>query len=298
MRVFVTGATGFIGSAIVRELLDAGHQVLGLARSDAAAASLSAAGAEAHRGALDDLDSLRAGAASADGVIHAAFGHDFSDYAGAARTDLRAVETLGAALAGSDRPFVTTSVTFLLTPGQRGTEDDPADPASPSAVRMAAEETALSLATRGVRTSVVRLPPSVHGEGDRAFVPTLIGIARAQGVSAYVGDGSNRWPAVHRLDAARLYRLALEEAPPGSRLHAVADEGVPAREIADVIGRRLNLPVAAVPGERAEEHFGWIGHFFSADNPVSSALTRKQLNWDPIRPALLPDLDQGHYFDD
>lgn len=298
MRVFVTGATGFIGSAIVPELIGAGHQVLGLARSDAAAASLAAVGAEAHRGALDDLDSLRRGAAAADGVIHAAFIHDFSDYAGAGETDRRAVEALAETLAGSGRPLVVTSGTTVLPPGRLGTEDDAPDPGSISLPRIASENIAVAAASRGVRGSAMRLPPSVHGDGDHAFVPALIGVARAKGVSAYVGDGANRWPAVHRLDAARLFRLALEAAPAGSRLHAVADEGVPVRDIAGVIGRRLNLPVVAVSAEEAGDHFGWLAHFLSIDNPTSSALTRERTGWSPVQPALLPDLDHGRYFDD
>ncbi|MDQ2716356.1 MAG: SDR family oxidoreductase, partial [Chloroflexota bacterium] len=245
MRVFVTGASGYIGSAIVRELSAAGHQILGLARSDAAAAQVASAGADVHRGALDDLDSLRSGAAAADGVIHTAYIHDFSDFARAAQTDLRAVETIGAALEESGKPFVVTSgtlmLTFLLPPGRLGTEENVADAGS-LVPRIASENAAIALAEHGVRSSIVRLPPSVHGESDHGFVPTLISIARARGMSAYPGDGSNHWPAVHRLDAAHLFRLALEKAPAGSVLHAVADEGVPVREIAGVIGRRLNVP--------------------------------------------------------
>jgi nucleoside-diphosphate-sugar epimerase len=294
MRVFVTGATGFIGSAVVQELLAEGHEVVGLARSDAGAASLMAAGAEVHRGALDDLDSLRAGAAASDGVIHTAFIHDFADYAGNIRTDERAVEAIGEALADSGRPFVVTSgSTALRVPGQLGTEDDAPDPAAP---RSASEVAAMAFVERGVRVSVVRLPPSVHGEGDHGFVPALIGIARDKGVSAYPGDGANRWPAVHRLDAARLFRLALESAPAGARLHGVADEGVPVRDLADVIGRHLKLPVHSVPREEADDHFGWIGWFFANDMPTSSDLTRKLLDWHPEQPGLIPDLEAGHCF--
>jgi nucleoside-diphosphate-sugar epimerase len=295
MKVFVTGSTGFIGSAIVRELINAGHQVLGLARSDAAAASLASVGADVQRGSLDDLDSLRSGAAAADGVIHTAFIHDFSDYARAAQTDRRAIETLGAALVGSDRPFVVTSGTGLLLPGRLMTEEDVPDRTSASVPRVS-EETALEMTSRGVRVSVVRLPPTVHGEGDHGFVPALISIARAQGVSAYPGDGSNRWAAVHRLDAAHLFRLALENAQAGSRFHGVADEGVPVRDIAGVIGRRLGVPVVALPVEEAGDHFGWLGHFFSRDLPASSTLTQQRLGWHPVGPALLADLDQDYYF--
>jgi nucleoside-diphosphate-sugar epimerase len=297
MRVFVTGATGFIGSAVVRELLDAGHEVTGLARSDQGAAALAAAGAEVHRGSLEDLARVRSGAAAADGVIHTAYIHDFSennDAAAYARVDRRAIETIGEALAGSGRPLVVASG-LVHTPGRPATEEDDA-PDNPAYPRVS-EPAALSLAGRGVRVSVVRLPPSVHGEGDHAFVPALIGIARAKGLSAYVGDGSNRWAAVHRLDAAHLFRLALEAAPAGARLHGVDDEGVPFRDIAEVIGRHLNLPVTALSPGEAQGHFGLFALFASMDAPASSVLTRKQLGWDPTHPALIPDLDQGHYFD-
>lgn len=297
MRVFVTGATGFIGSAIVQELLGAGHQVLGLARSEEAAQALVAAGAEVHRGALDDFDSLRRGAAASDGVIHTAFVHDFSAYATAGETDRRAVEALGAALAGSDRPFVITSGITVLTPGRLATEEDALDTNAASAPRIPSEETVRALASQGMRASVVRLPPSVHGDGDHAFVPALIGIARSTGVSAYGGDGLNRWPAVHRLDAAHLFRLALEQGTAGARYHGVADEGVPVRDIAAVIGRHLNLPVVAKSPEEAADHFGWLGYFLSIDCPASSALTQQRLGWHPSQPALLADLEQGRYFE-
>ena len=296
MRVFVTGATGFIGSAVVRELLGAGHQVTGLARSEAAAAALAAAGAGVHRGSLQDPDSLGAGAAAADGVIHTAYIHDFTpagDPAAAAATDGRAIEAIGAALAGSGRPLVVAAG-LVNTPGRVATEEDAA-PANPMHPRVS-EPAALALADRGVRVSVLRLPPSVHGAGDYAFVPALIGIARAKGLAAYLGDGSNRWAAVHRLDAARLARLALETAPAGTRLHAVGDEGVPFRDIAAVIGRHLDLPVKSLSAEEAGEHFGPFAGFAAIDVPASSALTRERFGWRPEQPGLIADLDQGHYF--
>ncbi|GAY77627.1 NAD-dependent epimerase/dehydratase [Sporolactobacillus inulinus] len=260
MRVFVTGATGFIGTAVVRELIEAGHQVIGLARSDKSADTLKVEGAEVHRGSLDDLDSLRSGASAADGVIHLAFKHDFSDYGKAISDDLRAVKAMGEVLEGTGKPFVITSGTLMLTyvlpPGQIGTEKDVVDNSVP---RGEAEKVVIALAERGVRSSLVRLAPSVHGLGDHGFVSSLIGIARDKGVSAYIGDGYNRWPAVHRLDAARLFRLAVEAAPGGSRLHGVTDEGVPFRDIAGVIGRHLNLPVVSISREEADAHFGWLG---------------------------------------
>jgi nucleoside-diphosphate-sugar epimerase len=293
MRVFITGASGHIGSAVVPELLQAGHQVVGLARSDSSAAALAAAGAEVHRGDLDDLDGLMEAAASADGVIHLAFKHEAlraGDYPGAVAADLRAIEAIGAALERSGKPFVSTSGT-----GGAGTERDVLD-AGP---RVDAENTVVALAERGVRSSVVRLPPLVHSTLDHhGFGPTLIGIARDKGVSGYVGDGSNRWPAVHTLDAARVYRLALEAAAAGTRLHAVADEGVPFRDIAGVIGRRLGLPTASIAAEDAGEHFSFLGSFVSLDIPTSGDLTRHWLGWEPAHPGLIDDLDDGHYFDD
>jgi nucleoside-diphosphate-sugar epimerase len=292
MRVFVTGASGFIGSAVVRELIGAGHQVLGLARSDAGAATVAAAGAQVHRGDLNDLDTLRAGAEATDGVIHLAFIHDFSDYGPAAEIDRRAIGAIGEALAGSDRPFVVTSGIAMLAPCRVGTEDDAASPELPRF----SEQAALAFTDRAVRVSVLRLPPTVHGEGDHGFVPSLIGIAREKGVSGYIGDGSNRWAAVHRLDLALLFRLALETAPAGTRLHGVGDEGVPLRDIAGVIGRHLNLPVVSVTAEDAGGHFGWLAAFASIDSPASSALTQQRLGWHPVQPGLLADLDQGHYF--
>jgi nucleoside-diphosphate-sugar epimerase len=297
MRVFVTGATGFIGSAVVQELIDGGHEVVGLARSDEGAAAVEAAGAEAYRGALDDLDTLRDGAAAADGVIHTAYIHDFSQMELGAQTDRRAIGALGAALEGSDRPMVVTAGTATINPGHVVTELDAPDPASGAHARMANERLALGFAARGVRVSSVRPGPSVHGEGDHGFVPVLIDIARGKGVSAYVGDGSNRWPAVHRLDAARLYRLALEKSPAGSAWHAIADEGVPTREIAEVIGRHLGVPTVAIAPNEAPDHFGWIGAFFALDAPASSALTRERLGWEPVHQGLIADLEEGHYFE-
>jgi nucleoside-diphosphate-sugar epimerase len=306
MRVFVTGASGWIGSAVVPELIGAGHDVVGLARSDASAAALTAAGAAVHHGTLDDLDSLRRAAAASDGVIHLAFKHDIAfsgDFQAAADADRRAVETFGETLAGSDRPFVIASGTLGLAPGRVATEQDGHGPDPALAawgggpqIRRATAELVLSLASGGVRSSVVRLPPTNHGEGDHGFVAALVGIARAKGVSGYIGDGTNRWSAVHRLDSAHLFHLALEKAPAGSTLHAVADEGVPIRDIAEVIGRHLDLPVVAISPEDAGEHFAWLAGFLAVDSPASSTLTRELLGWQPTQPGLIDDLDKGHYF--
>ena len=299
MRVFVTGASGHIGSAVVPELLAAGHEVAGLARSDSSAAALTAAGAAVVRGRVEDLDVLRSAAADSDGIIHLAFNHELmrtGDLHGAAAADQVAVETMLDAIKGTDKPFVGTSGTLTLAffaPGKLGTETD----AFPGGPRIDCENLVIATAARGVRTSVIRLPPTVHSSLDHhGFVPTLIGIARAKGVSGYVGDGANRWPAGHTLDAARLYRMALESAPAGSRLHAVGDEGVPFREIAEAIGRNAGLPVASIAPEEADKHLGFLGGFAQLDNPTSSELTRKLLGWEPTHPGLIADMDEGHYF--
>jgi nucleoside-diphosphate-sugar epimerase len=292
MRVFVTGATGFIGTAVVRELIDAGHQVLGLARSDAGAKSLIAAGAQAHRGDLRDLESLRSGAAGSDGVIHLAFDHDFSNWAENCEVDRRAIETLGSALVGSDRALIVTSGTAAaFTPGRPSTEEDAPNSPIP---RVASEEAAASLAAEGARVCVVRLP-QVHDPLKQGLITYLIETARQKGVSAYVGDGLNRWPAVHVQDAARLYRLAFENESARPRYNAVAEEGVPLREIAEAIGLGLNLPVVSMTAQEAGAHFGWLAAFAGFDLSASSALTRKWLGWQPAGPGLLADLNQAKY---
>jgi len=293
MRVFVTGASGWVGSAVTRELIAAGHKVLGLARSDASARTVAAAGAEVHRGALDDLDSLERGAAACDGVIHTAFIHDFSDFVANCAIDKAAIEAIGAVLEGSGRPLIVTSGTLGLPHGRLGTEDDPTS----SVLPRRSEEVGLPLAARGVRAMVVRLSPSVHGDGDHGFVATLVRIAREKGFATYVGDGKNRWPAVHRLDAARIYRLALEKGASGSRFHGVADEGIPVREIAEAIGRRLNVPAVSKTHEEAGALLGFIGHVLAMDGPASSALTQERLGWRPTGPGLIADLEKGRYFD-
>ena len=304
MRIFVTGASGWIGSAVVPELLGAGHDVVGLARSEASEHALEAAGAFVQRGDLDDPDGLAKAAADSDGVIHLAFQHDVAfggNFAAAGGADRRAVEAMGAALAASDRPFVLASGLLGVTAGRVATEDDGLVPgaeirASPAGIRAATALLTLSLRGVGVRSSVLRLPPTVHGEGDNGFMAIIAGIARARGVAGYVGDGTNRWPAVHRTDAARLARLAVEAAPAGSVLHAVGDEGVAFRDIADAMGRHLDVPTASVAPGDAAEHFAPLGHFIGLDSPASAAQTRELLGWEPTGPTLLEDLEQDHYY--
>lgn len=293
MRVFVTGATGFVGSAVVQELLGAGHQVLGLARSEEAAQALTAAGAEAHRGSLDDLDRLQAGVAATEGVIHLGFIHDFANFAAAAQTDKRAIEAMGEALVGSDRPLVVTSGLAGLQkqPGQLATEESPVS----SSLPRVSEATALALAAKGVRASVVRLSPTVHGTGDQGFVPALLNFARQKGVAVYSGDGANRWAAVHRVDAARLFRLALEQGRAGACYHGVAEEGIPMRDIVAVIGRHLQVPVESKSPEEAASYLQWLAYFAGLDMSASSALTQQQLGWHPTQPGLLADME-AHYF--
>jgi nucleoside-diphosphate-sugar epimerase len=306
MRVFVTGASGWIGSAVVPELLNSGHQVIGLARSDSSADALLAAGVEVERGSLDDLELLHAVASASDGVIHLAFKHELAfggDFLGAATADRQAVDTFADALAGTERPLIIASGTLGISPGQVATEvdghvlhPDAAHFGDGPLTRWATAEFVLSLASKGIRSSVMRLPPTNHGEGDNGFMATLVAIAREKGVSGYVGDGSNRWPAVHRLDSAHLFALALRDAPAGSTLHAVADEGVHLGEVAEVIGRHLNVPVSSIAPEDAAEHFTWLSRFISMDSPASSVITRELLNWQPVQPGLIADLDEGHYF--
>jgi nucleoside-diphosphate-sugar epimerase len=293
MRVFVTGATGFIGSAVVRELIDAGHEVLGLARSDAGAEALSATGAEVHRGDLEDLESLRSGAAASDAIIHTAFRHDWTRFAESCEFDKRAIEAIGAVLQGSSRAFIVTSG-IGVAQGRAATEEDPPLPSSPSLPR-ASEATAVALMERGVRASVMRLP-QVHDTMKQGLVTALIAIAREKGVSAYIGHGQNRWPAAHVLDTARLYRLALEKGSAKARYHAVAEEGVRLKDIAMAIGRGLNIPVTSISKEQAQAHFGFFGFFAGRDSPASSKRTQEQLGWNPTGPGLLTDLGNMRYY--
>jgi nucleoside-diphosphate-sugar epimerase len=300
MRVFVTGASGHLGSGVLPELLSTGHQVVGLARSEASAAAIEKLGAQVHRGDLSDLDLLREEAAASDGVIHLAFRHDLmltGDLAGAAQADLAALTALADGLDGSGRPLVGTGGTAMLVMGgvvgRPGTERD----VFPAGYRIDAENFVADLAARGVRSSIVRLAPTVHSSLDHhGFITAIIAAARRNGYAAYVGEGTNRWPAVHTLDAAALYRLALEKAPAGSRLHGVADEGIPFAEIAAAVGRNLGIPVRSISPEEAGEHFGFLGSFAQLDNPTSAAITRELLGWTPARPGLIADLDEGHYF--
>ena len=304
MKVFVTGGSGWIGSAVVPELIEAGHEVVGLARSDASARTLEAAGAIVRRGDMDDPDGLAAAAADSDGVVHLAFQHELAftgNFAAAAATDRRAVEAMGAALADSDRPFVLASGVLGMNVGQVSTENDGLVPgndvrANPAGRRAATALLALSLRGTGVRSCVLRLPPTVHGAGDHGFIASIIGIARQHGASGYIADGTNRWPAVHVTDAARLARLALESAPGGSVLHAIADEGVTFREIAEAIGTRLGVPTVSVAASASVEHFAHLGHFVGLDSPASAAVTRQLLGWVPTGPTLLDDLTQDHYY--
>lgn len=294
MKVFITGASGFIGTAVVKELLRGGHQVLALARSKASADQLEAGGAQVHYGDLEDLDSLRQGAAESDGVIHCGFVHDFTRFTEVCAIDERAIETMANVLAGTDRPLIVTAGTALIKPGEMATEDMPSrfNPTWPRASERAAE----AAAAMGVRAAILRLPPSVHGKEDKhGFIPILTNLAREKGFSAYIGDGQNRWNAGHRLDAAQLYRLALEQATPGARFHANTEEAITVKSIAEAIGKQLNLPVKSIPGEQATEHFGWFAQMAAIDCPASSKWTQQHLNWHPSNPLLLNDIENGIY---
>jgi nucleoside-diphosphate-sugar epimerase len=307
MKIFVTGASGWIGSALVPELITNGHQVVGLARSDESAQKLKSAGAEVVRGTIDDIDLLKSTAATSDGVIHLAFKHDIAfsgDFAGAALADRQAVEAFGEALTGSNKPFaIASGVLFIAEPGHVATEKDGLEATEASAsvnsgpaTRLGTAHVVLALADKGVRSSVIRLAPTVHGQGDNGFVATLTKIAKETGKAGYIGDGSSRWPAVHRLDAARLFRLAIERAPASSVLHAVAEEGVPTKDIAEAIGRGFNIPAVSISPKEAIEYFSFLARFIGVDSPASSEATRKLLNWEPTHPSLIDDLDQGYYF--
>jgi len=299
VRIFVTGASGWIGSAVVAELLAAGHQVLGLVRSEASAEAVDAAGATVRRGDISDLDVLRAAAGDSDGVVHLAFRHDVAftgDFQSAVDSDLAAIEALGEALAGSDRPLAIASGLAGLKPGAVATERDIAEPLPGAPGRAGNERAALAFAERGVRSISVRFAPTVHGDGDNGFIARIVAADRAAGAAAYIGEGINRWPAVHRFDAARLVRLGIEGAPAGSVLHAVGEEGVAIRDIAEAIGRGLDLPVTSITAEQAQAHFGFLAGFLALDMAASNTLTRKLLSWEPSGPPLVTDLDQGHYY--
>ncbi|WP_448808813.1 SDR family oxidoreductase [Agromyces bauzanensis] len=295
MRIFVTGASGWIGSAVIPELIAAGHTVEGLARSDASAAAVAASGARVRRGTLDDLESLRAGAAASDAVIHLAFKHDFSDYAGAGRTERAAVEAIGDTLAGTGRPFLLAAGVAGLAPGRVATERDASPAVGPDAPRGGGEQFAFEYVDRGVRAVSLRFAPSVHGDGDHGFLATLVRIAKENGVAGYVGDGANRWPAVNRQDVASMVALALEHAPAGTAVQGVAEEGIPTRDIAEGIGRALGVPTASIAPEHVDDHFGWIGRFFALDIAASSAITQELLGWTPTHPTLAEDLAAGYY---
>lgn len=295
MRVFVTGASGWIGSATIPQLVAAGHEVIGLARSDAAAEAVTAAGGTPHRGSLDDLDSIRAGAEGSDGVIHLGFKHDFSDMETAGRTERAVVQTIGDALEGSDRPFLFASGIALVNPGHVATETDTVEASGPDAPRGGGERVALDYAERGVRTVALRFAPTVHGEGDYGFTAAVVKVAREKGESGYIGDGANRWSAVNIADVATLIPLALENSPAGSAVHGIGEEGVSTRSMAEAIGRQLGVPVVSVAPEDADSHFGWIGAFYGMDVPASSEITQRALGWTPTHPGLIHDLDAGYY---